>query len=289
MELLENNGGKLKKFPIDLTVKREEEVEEGIAISLESQAGKEKKRGNKSSYDFYSDIAPSGALLDDVKWKNPKNFLCADRSDDDDNDDHFLEILDSTRVLNSDGVEILETIAEIDEEEAKPGTEGEACEQINQKHEMTNKKARAFDNSISCHDNVVRTCKDFASMLQHQMLNPLRRSLRVFKFYPSVILKSVDVFSYLLFVTLILPNQALRQLRFEEIENVIYLISLMGFCFMLYSIAVLRFHKILKQNFIHYFHLLGLLAKFFGYLCEYISKHHDNYFFKSFSKAFQGM
>lgn len=257
IDLLKNNREKLKNFPIDLT--------EGSGIN-ESHAGREKKSNKiqSSSFNFYPDTHPSDVLLDDVKWKNPRNFASDTEAECDESDDHFLEILDSHRVLNSDGVEILETIAEIDEEEARL----DASDQINQKNEATNNKAHALDNSISCHENLVRTCKDSITMIQQQMVNPLRRSMKIFKFYSCVILKSVDVFSYLLFVTLILPNQALRQLRFEEIENVIYLITLMGFCWMVYSFAILKFHKLLKHNFIHYFHLLGLLAKFFGYLCK---------------------
>lgn len=248
IDLLKNNEEKLEIFPIDL-----------VDNNSESHAGREKI---SSSYDFYPSV-------DDVKWKNPRTFQNESKLECDENDDHFLEILDSHRVLNSDGVEILETIAEIDEEEAnKLGTDNEdPFEHLN----INPKKNKSTNNSISCNSNVVRTCRNFILNLQRQILNPLRRSFKIFKFYPSVILKSVDVFSYLLFVTLILPNQALRQLRFEHIENVIYLITLMGFCWMLYSIAVLKFHRVLKQNFIHYFHLMGLLAKFFGYLCKYLT------------------
>jgi hypothetical protein len=228
----------------------------------ESHLGKELRKSNK--YDFYPEIHDD----DEVKWKNPRTFLNGIKPEcEDENDDHFLEILDSHRVLNSEGVEILETIAEIDEEEKLAD---EISDQINFKIENMND--RTFDNSIPCHEKVSRTCRDFVTLLHRQMFNPLRRSFKIFKFYPSVILKSVDVFSYLLFITLILPNQVLRQLRFENVENVVYLITLMGFCWILYSIAMLKFHKALKQNFVHYFHLLGLLAKFLGYLCKCITK-----------------
>lgn len=255
IDLLKSNG--TKNFII--------ENEANVIESHERGSG---GKSNKiPSYDFYPDINSPG-VLDDVKWKNPRNFLNDTKLGcDDENDDHFLEILDSHRVLNSDGVEILETIAEIDEEEANKLTTDDISEQIDSKNENGN------HNSISYHERVLRTCKDSISVLRKQIFNPLRRSFKIFKFYPSVILKSVDVFSYLLFVTLILPNQVLRQLRFENVENVIYLITLMGFCWMLYSIAVLKFHKVLKQNFIHYFHLSGLLAKFFGYLCKCLLLH----------------
>lgn len=273
IQLLSNDGEeKLKSFPIDLMGKKEVESRCSSATGGVSDGIISNKT---SSYDFY----PSDVLLsmDNMNWKNPSTFNNNDEDDDDEvrkireNDDHFLEILDSHRVLNSDGVEILETIAEIDEEEIKFGTsEDMALENKKIALSIGKREARAaaakHDNSIS--NFLIHPFKAASCAVQRQIINPLRRSLMIFKFYPSVILKSVDVFSYLLFITFILPNQAIKQLRFKEQENVIYLITLMGFSWIAYSIVVLKFHKALKQNFIHYFHLIGLLAKIFGYLCR---------------------
>lgn len=267
--VVKRNENRLEIDLLKCSVKKNftiEVAERKMNVLDESQVVGEKC--NKiSPYDLYPDIH-SPSVLEDVNWKNPKNYLNVECEE---HDDHFLEILDSHRVLNSEGVEILETIAEIDEEEVNKLTTtiDDVSEQINPKIEST-LNDKTVDNSISCHERVVCTCKDFVALFKKQIFNPLRRSLKIFKFYPSVILKSVDVFSYLLFVTLILPNQVLRQLRIENVMNVSYLITLMGFCWILYSIAVLKFHKALKQNFIHYFHLMGLLAKFLGYLCKYM-------------------
>lgn len=268
-----NHNEESQKFPIDIK-KNDESRYADIAAS--------------ASYDFYPDIKyPSDVLDMEKEWKNPSNFnedLERNKDGYDNNDDHFLEILDSHRVMNSDGVEILETIAEIDEEEIKlpedvvfeeideEGNRQDSMdiiyEEINRKHEMH----RQQNGSKYCdfiRRFMLQKFEVFFTTLYRQIINPLRRSLVIFRFYPSVILKSIDIFSYLLFVMLILPNQALLQYRFEERENVVYLITLMGCCWIIYSVVVLKFHKSLKQNCIHYFHFIGLLAKFFGYLCEY--------------------
>ena len=244
-----------------------------------------------ASYDFYPEMIkyPSDVLdMDDnIHWKNPSNFNETNSSSksDNNNDDHFLEILDSNRVMNSDGVEILETITEEenDDEESKFPEEiiiGEMkqdatanaidsiYEEVNKKYEENQRQNGNNHKYIVLKRFVSHKYENAFTVFYRQVINPLSRSLKIFQFYPAVILKSIDIFSYLLFVTFILPNQAMSQYRFVERENVIYLITLMGLCWIIYSIGVLKFHKSLKQNFIHYFHLVGLLAKFFGYLCE---------------------
>lgn len=267
IELLKKNGE--ENLPIDLLDMEEKEDESRRDTSAASAVGGISSK-KISSYDFY----PSDVLLsmDSMKWKNPSRFNNNDDEEDKvENDDHFLEILDSHRVLNSDGVEILETIAEeVDEEEIKLGIEDVSATAVaNVKNESIDPKVHRKENSIS--NYVIYPFKSISSAIRRQIINPLRRALKIFKFYPSVILKSVDVFSYLLFITFILPNQVIKQQhRFKQHENIIFLvlITLMGFCWILYSIVVLKFHKALKQNFIHYFHLIGLLAKIFGYLCK---------------------
>lgn len=275
IQLLRRNDGedKLKTFPIDLMGKKEVESRCSSTTGGCVSDGIISKNKTSSSYDFY----PSDVLLsmDNMNWKNPSTFNNNDDDDDDEEDvnikmgepnDHFLEILDSHRVLNSDGVEILETITEIDEEEIKFGTSEETWENKKIAQSIEKRETRV---AAAKHNNfLINPFRIAFTTVQRQIVKPLRRSLMIFKFYPSVILKSVDVFSYLLFITFILPNQAIKQLRFKEHENVIYLITLMGFSWIAYSVVVLRFHKALKQNFIHYFHLIGLLAKIFGYLCR---------------------
>lgn len=299
VELLKFNIEKLKTIPFDLpkaenddddevgrrgngrSRKKESRYRSDTSVSIIKDEVDSKSKKN-SSFDFY----PSDVLLsmDTVDWKNPSAYNNHNNIDDEDeviksfnNDDHFLEILDSHRVLNSDGVEILETIAEIDEEEIKLGR-GSVAEEIAIPRALNTENIKsAINKRGNLRDEVDDSIfKEFLqpftsayAIVRRQIVDPLRRSLRIFKFYPSVILKSVDVFSYLLFITYILPNQAIKQLRFKEQENVIYLITLMGLCWILYSVIVLRFHKALKQNFIHYFHLIGLLAKIFGYLCRW--------------------
>jgi competence protein ComGC len=268
IELLKKNGE--ENLPIDLLEVKEEDESRRDTSAAASVVG-EKSSKKISSYDFY----PSDVLLsmDNMKWKNPCRFNNNEEDDEEnkaENDDHFLEILDSNRVLNSDGVEILETIAEeADEEEIKLGIE-DVTEAAAIKNGAIDAKVHRKGNSIS--NYVIYPFKSISSAMQRQIINPLRRALKIFKFYPSVILKSVDVFSYLLFITFILPNQVIKQQhRFKQHENVVFLvlITLMGVCWILYSIVVLKFHKALKQNFIHYFHLIGLVAKIFGYLCRY--------------------
>lgn len=255
-----------KKFPNDLR-----RTEESRYSDISS-----------ASYDFHPEMIkyPSDVLdMDTVQWKNPSNFndnVLVHK--DDNNDDHFLEILDSHRVLNSEGVEILETIAEEEEEmkfpeemtnEAESKDIGNAIdliyEEMNKQHEEKQRQ-NGHQTYAVLKRFVSHKYESAFTVIYRQILNPLSRSLKIFQFYPAVILKSIDIFSYLLFVTFILPNQAMKQFRFVERENVIYLITLMGLCWIIYSIAVLKFHKSLKQNSVHYFHFLGLLAKFFGYL-----------------------
>lgn len=238
-----------------------------------------------TSFDFFVDIKyPSDVFDMENKWKNPSSFKDAEASGSDLKEDHFLEDLDSQRMMNAEGVEILQTIPEADEEtEVKlpgkataedNGLTDDAVEsiyeEINRKHEkmQDERKLNQFDYARSFTTNA---CQNFCTTIYRQILNPLRRSLKIFKFYPSVILKSCDIFSYLLFITLILPNLALKQYQFDDRENVIYLITLMGLCWIVYALLVLRFHSRLKQSFIHYFHIVGLLGKFFGYLRKYFN------------------
>lgn len=226
------------------------------------------------SFDFCTDIKyPSDAFDMENKWKNPSSVGNSNHGDS------FLEELDSHRIMNSEGVEILQTIIEADEEmeikfpektniEDKELTDDaieSIYEEINRKHQQESKKP----NSCSImKKNFVDKHHMILTRIYRQIVNPLRRSLTIFKFYPSVILKSCDIFSYLLFITLILPNLALKQYRFEDRGRVIYLIMLMGCSWVSYAILVLKFHNRLKQNFMQYFHIAGLLGKFFGYLCE---------------------
>lgn len=245
---------------------------------------------SSASYDFYPEMIkyPSDVLdMDGLQWKNPSNFMKnGSNKEGCSNDDHFLEILDSQRIINSEGVEILETITE--EEETKFPEEQEVRKvtdeaehfnttdkEIDLIYEEVNKKFK--DNPRRKRNGVygmftrfiIQKYENGFTVVYRQIINPLNRSLKNFQFYPAVILKSIDIFSYLLFVTFILPNQAMNQYLFVERENCIYLITLMGLCWIIYSIIVLRFHRVLKQNCIHYFHFFGLLAKFFGYLCKY--------------------
>lgn len=233
------------------------------------------------SFDFSHEIKyPSDAFDIDSKWNNPSQF--SEGSGSKAKGDNFLENLDSHRMMNSEGVEILQTILEDDEEmEIKyPETitidetelTDEAIEsiyqEINRKHEQNHKSESDPRCCRLIKSFLARKFNKFYTTLHRQIVNPLRRSLKIFKFYPSVIIKSCDIFSYLLFITLILPNLALKYPVFEERATVIFLISLMGLCWICYALAVLKFHNRLKQNSIHYFHMVGLLGKFFGYLCE---------------------
>lgn len=236
------------------------------------------------SFDFFVDIKyPSDVYDMDKKWKNPNSFKDAEQGGSDMREDHFLEDLDSHRMMNAEGVEILQTIPEADEElEVKFPDKNTAddneltvdavesiYEEINRKHEQRHDDRK--QNQFSCvKGSIAEMFRKICTTIYRQIVNPLRRSLKIFKFYPSVILKSCDIFSYLLFITLILPNLALKQYRFDDRDKVIYLITLMGLCWIGYALLVLRFHNRLKQNFIHYFHFVGLLGKFFGYLCKYV-------------------
>ena len=225
-------------------------------------------------FDFSVDIKYPSDIYDmDSKWQNPNSFS------DDEKGDHFLEELESHRIMNSEGVEILQTILEGDEEMEIKFTEQVAIndkdltdeviesiyEEINRKHKQKQRKPNTCSFFITF---VGKKYHNITTTVCRQVLNPLKRSLRICKFYPSVILKSCDIFSYLLFITLILPNLALKQLRFEDGGHVIYLISLMGFFWIVYTLLVLKYNNRLKQNYIHYFHIIGLLGKFFGYLCK---------------------
>lgn len=234
------------------------------------------------SFDFGAEIKyPSDVFDMENKWKNPNSF-----SEDDEMSekaDNFLEDLENHRIMNSEGVEILQTIQEADEDtetrfpdlitiangELTDKALESIYEEINRKHNQKQQKKRK-----PSHCSIVNSCicekfnSTTTSVCRH-IINPLRRSFKIFKFYPSVILKSCDIFSYLLFITLILPNLALKQYRFEDRGRVIYLITLMGFCWIVYALLVLKFHNRLKQNCIHYFHIVGLLGKFFGYLCKF--------------------
>lgn len=234
------------------------------------------------TFDFGVDIKyPSDVFDMENKWQNPVAF--GSDSEKDEKCDNFLEELESHRIMNSEGVEILQTILEGDEDVEIKSPEWVAIienelssdaiesiyEEINRKHEQQQNRNTKRSICSTGKDKISQSFHNTCLLTHRQIVNPLRRSLKIFKFYPSVILKSCDIFSYLLFITLILPNLALKQYRFEERGRVIYLITLMGFCWIAYALLVLKFHSRLKQNFIHYFHIVGLLGKFFGYLCEF--------------------
>lgn len=185
------------------------------------------------------------------KWKNPN---CRNDPVISAKEDNFLEELDRQRVMNSDGVEILQTILE----EEEPETVG--------------LETNIFD-GINKREKIFKSVSDG--------MNRLRLSLQTSKFLSSVIYKSCDTFSYLLFITLILPNLALKQYQFEDRGKVVYMIMLMGFTWMVYTLLILKFHHRLRHNWIQNFHILGLLGKFFGYLCEFFLV-----FFKDANRTF---
>lgn len=239
------------------------------------------------SFDFGADIKYPSDLFDmDSKWKNPNTFERESNNENDTKADNFLEDIESHRIMNSVGVEILQTILEADEEPEikfpEQITNGDneltddaiesIYEEINRKHEQHQKQKEKKPNRCSnfIKSFIVNKYRRLSTTVYRQVFNPLRRSLKIFKFYPSVILKSCDTFSYLLFITVILPNLALKQYQFDDRGKVIYLIMLMGLCWIIYALLVLRHHNLLKQSFIHYFHIIGLLGKFFGYLCTYL-------------------
>jgi hypothetical protein len=255
-----------------------------------------KKKNNKSDESRYEEMEsgisannsfseikyPSDVLdMNEIKWKNPSTFNEEDVNlstrTDNVNDDHFLEILDSHRYMNSDGVEILETITEIEEEveeEMREIPEGDLRQdavdsiyaEINRKHKVQQEgeiDGREYFKSIKRF--FVNHSKCCSKTIENQFLNPMRQSL---KFYSSIIMKSIDSFSFILFITFILPNQTAKV--FAHSETVIYLITLMGLCWIIYTLVALKLHKSLKQNCIQYVHFIGLLVKFFGFLCKHL-------------------
>lgn len=265
-------------------------VKDKISIHLRQKKRRKNKLVDESrysdtsavSFDFEVEIKyPSDVYDMDNKWKNPIDFSDDEETQNSVKCDNFLENLDKHRIMNSEGVEILQTILEGDEEadikypdrvednQLTNDTLESIYEEINRKHQQKQRE-RPRARNCSILESILRErFNNAVTAVLRQIVNPLRRSFKIFKFYPSVILKSCDTFSYLLFITLILPNLALKQYRFEDQGRVIYLITLMGFCWIVYALLVLQFHSRLKQNFINYFHIAGLLGKFFGYLCEF--------------------
>lgn len=223
-----------------------------------------------SSEEFCADIKyPSDAFSMESNWRNPKDSGQSYKID------NFLEDLENHRIINSDGVEILQTIIEDDEDVDTRYSDfvvvksnGEITEDAN-RYKMDRKQQPKSRNHFRI------CCSSFSSKLDtishtfnQQIFDPLQRSLKIFEFYPSVMLKANDIFSYLIFITLILPNLAMKQFNFEDAGNVVYLIVVMGISWATYAVLVLRYHSLIKQNFMHYFHIIGLLGKFFGYLCK---------------------
>ncbi|CAO1417498.1 unnamed protein product [Diamesa hyperborea] len=231
------------------------------------------------AFDFYGDINikyPSDVFdMENVKWKNPNH--CGDSDSENgsekSNGDNFLQTLDESRIMNSEGVEIMQIILEEEEEDqnkkiAENNDYIESIyEEINRKYEEQQQKRQNKPNHLKfIHRSIQVRYQSISTRIFREILNPLNRSLKIFKFYPSIILKSCDIFSYLLFITLILPNLALIQYHFNDASQVIYFIGLMAICWMAYALFVLKFNKRLKQNCIHYLHIVGILGKFFGYL-----------------------
>lgn len=218
--------------------------------------------------EFCLDIKyPSDAFDMESNWKNPNSF-----NDNNYKIDNFLEDFESHRIINADGVEILQTILEDDEDvenrfsrTSTRRTKKLDGEQI-ELDEFT-QKCQKNQFQIVC-TTITEKLRGVSNKCRQDVYCPLKRSMRTCKFYPSVMLKACDIFSYLLFITLILPNLAMKQFNFEDEGNIVYLICVMGFAWAAYAIFVLVYHSLLKQSFMHYFHIIGLLGKFFGYLCE---------------------
>lgn len=237
------------------------------------------------SFDFCADIKyPSDIDMENLRWKNPCSiFYDPPGTEREPNDDHFLENLDSNRVMNADGVEIMQIIVEEDEDNDIKFPEHVAIEseeltkdaiesiydEINRKHELQKREQKLISRNQRVKTCVANAFNRIFTTLHRQIINPLARSLKLFNFYPSIILKSCDIFSYLLFINFILPNLAQSLYRFENRESIIYLIMLMGFCWITYSLLVLKFYKHMKHNSLYFIHIIGILAKFFGYLREY--------------------
>ncbi len=237
----------------------------------------------------FSDISQISFEFNEIKypsdlfensWKSPSDFNSEGDSREDTRieigpptvGDDFMQNLDNARVMNEDGVEIMQIIIEEDEpveELPKPiRTAEEIFVEINKIHEEKQLEFRG-QQSTNC---LISTKKFFSkrsmklqTIFYKQFFNPLRRSFTLFKFYPSVVLKSVDTFSYLLFITLILPNLYLT--NFSNKINVIFLIAFMAVCWIFYAVINLMFHKHLKEK-QNYWHIVGILGKFFGYLCK---------------------
>lgn len=259
-------------------------VKDEVDKEEESRIGEPFEAVYEDDYDeseFCLDIKyPSDVFYMESNWKNPN---C---SDDDDNCkiDNFLEDLESHRIINAEGVEILQTILEGDEDDVditssnshrnRIGVDVNTGDEVIETHYEQIQHDNASQKNRGNHFRIVYSAltskfKNVSNKCRQQVYRPLKRSMKICKFYPSVMLKACDIFSYLLFITLILPNLALKQFNFEDEGNVVYLIILMGFSWASYAFLVLVYHNLLKQSFMHYFHIIGLLGKFFGYLCKY--------------------
>lgn len=257
-------------------------VKEEVSKTEESRITEPFETVYEDDYDgseFCLDIKyPSDAFDMESNWKNPNSY-----EENNYKIDNFLEDLESHRIINAEGVEILQTILEDDEDvenrrshssrnkkkAVKVDIKDEIIETIYEQIQHDNVSQKNSENHFRIvYSTLVSKFKNFSNKCRHEIYRPLKRSMKICKFYPSVMLKACDIFSYLLFITLILPNLALKQFNFEDEGNVVYLIILMGFSWASYAFLVLVYHNLLKRNFMHYFHIIGLLGKFFGYLCK---------------------
>lgn len=270
------------KIKIELRVKVPNAMDENaVAITNESRYSDI----SQISFEFKEIKYPSDLFEMDANWKNPCDF----NSDEDETSegggatvhDDFMQVFDSSRVMNAEGVEIMQIIVEENEEEFEYQSSSSSSNQINDIYDEINKIHDQKQQEQKTYKNLRRIIflknygiskfQKFKTTLYKQIFNPMRRSIKLFKFFPSIILKSVDIFSYLLFITLILPNLAL--INFNDKSNVIVLISVMAAFWLLYAVLNLRFYKRLKEK-QHYWHILGILGKFFGYLCKALSRNY---------------
>ncbi|CRK96561.1 CLUMA_CG010168, isoform A [Clunio marinus] len=213
----------LMKSKFSLQLNQRKMTKSPIQLNLNDES---RYSDTSDTFDFVVNIKyPSDVFDVENKWQNPNNNF-KDISGSDPKCDHFLEDLEALRIMNSDGVEILQTIMETDEENENRNSElseeiiESIYDEINRKHKQQRRQDISKPNQCGFIKKFIfEKARRVSTTIYRQIVNPLHRSMKIFKFYPSVILKSCDIFSYILFITLILPNLALKQYRFVDREK----------------------------------------------------------------------
>lgn len=237
-------------------------------------------KNSDSTYQRYSDM-PGYFTNSEMKMEN---VVLHERNTDEtltkqlwQNPGRQFDLIDG-KMINSFGVEIMDIIEEESEGELDNCSISsilvQRCELI------TIPKTGRFE--LMKQWILSRTRHILTDIFYQHIIHHVQRAFRATNFAPLVFLKSSDIYSYVLCVT-VLPHIATTQYNLDSNE-IPFLLSSLAFPWVVVAVSTPFQGKSFKENQKQIFVLSGLL-KIVGLLCEYfckVSTHFENFQKKKF-------